>query len=257
MDVTQSPVTAAASTDGQGCCVTVCVLRVAGALTARTAACVRTGGPALLRTAPVPVRPDTEAPTVGECVRRACMGLAVVAPVRSVFTLMARVTTSLDSVTVYPAFTAPSATRCVPVGGSGRPVLRPAPVLTMGPVTPSMAPVSAIQAGSGTTAQNRVLEDRGVQTVSTNVTVTTELSATQWTGCVTVGLGGPGYTVHNAVRLVSSALTVLKFVVVKMARTVTTSVEPAPVEPASLDTTVNSSARRVRLDMGANSCVNV
>lgn len=116
--------------------VTVCVLRAAGAPTARSPVTVRTGRPAPLMRAHVSVLLGTEAPPVRGSALQDTLATAAVRPVHNVFTAMGLATTSQDSVTVSQASKGPCVMRCVPVDTLGRTALGAAVAQTMEPVTP-------------------------------------------------------------------------------------------------------------------------
>lgn len=211
--------------------------------------------PAHRRTERVCVPPDTEAPPADASVLQGSMVSAAVSPVLSVSIAMVLVTTSQDTVSVCQDSVALCVTKCVPVAGLGKAVQSCVCVVTTGPVTPSMAPVSVTQDGSERTALRCVLRVRGVQTASIPVTVTMGLSASLQTDNVAAAQGGADCTVHNVVVQGSLVPTAPRCVGVRTERTVTTSLVSAPVGLDSSDTAVNSSVVPVRLATAVSSCV--
>lgn len=257
MDVTTPQDTAAAWPDGPVFTVTVCVLRDTGARTALSPVTVRTGRPALRTRAPVSVLLDTEAPPVRGSALLGTSGTAVVRPVHSVFTVMGRVTMSLDNVTVCLVLKGHCAMRCAPVDALGRTVLGAVAVQTMALVTPSMGHASVTQAGSAATVHNLVLLVNGAPTAFTLVTVTMEPTAVPMTESVNAHQDGPAFTAHNVVLWVFMGRTVLRLVSAGTGLTVTTFRDNAPVALASWDSTVSRNALQVLMGMVVVMCATV
>lgn len=180
--------------------VTVCVLRAAGAPTARCPVTVRMGRPVPLKKAHVSVLLGTEAPLVKESAPLGTSDTAAVRPVHSASTVTGPATTSQDSATVCQASKVHSVMRCVPVDTLGRTVLGDAVAQTMEPVTPSMARASVTPDGSEVTALSPVLRVSGAPTASIHATVITEPSAALMTENANVRQDGPAFTALSAVH---------------------------------------------------------
>lgn len=256
-DATPSPVTVTAWLDGRVFIAITCAPKDAGGPIAPCLVTVRMGGRAPPRMEAVSARQDFGGPCAREFALLGSMDIAVTRIALSAFTLMDRVTTSPDTVTVCRGFLGHFVTKCALAGGMEKAVQNSVYAATTPPVTPSMARVSATLAGLAATALTNVLPVSGVQTVSTHVTVTMMPSAAHTTGNANVRLDGRGCTVRRGAHQPFLERTVPMSASAITEPTVTTSLGSAHVGQDSQANTASRSAHREPLATAAGSCASV
>lgn len=237
--------------------MTAHVHRVAGAPTAPSPAAVRTGAPALQRTGAASAPLVSEDPCARESAPLGSMAMAAPSLARCVCTVVGPATTSAASVSASQDSPEPSATKYVLEGTLGRTVPSSAPVPTMGPAAPSMAPASVFLDGLARTAHKLAHLGSGALPASTHAAATTGRAAALRMGPATALRAGPDSSAHSVAQQHFLGKIVGAFASVRMAPAVTTSVASAPAAQASLGNTVSRDVPQEPLAMGVSSSVSV